>query len=78
MNVCPICENHLEKGYIKSTSHILTWNRTSKNITLFKDRWVPSDSEILLAKFNLLKGATVEADMCPSCKKIYIDIPVLK
>lgn len=72
--ICPYCSNELIHGYIKTNGEIITWSPSPKKKSLFTNRWHVDENETVLAKFNLFKGAKVDAFKCVSCNKVIISI----
>ena len=65
---CPYCGFKMEKGVIRS-DHEINWS--DKKYFFNRAQFHPSS--VLLAELHFLRGTSVEAWLCRSCKKVIID-----
>lgn len=68
---CPYCNKEMKLGCIEA-DNLLSWTpggESRSGVT----RWSKSPNSIVLAKYNLLSPASVDAYYCDNCEKIVID-----
>lgn len=65
---CPYCNEEMEKGYLQ-TARDLYWTQNPKKVFMFAN--LKDDFLIGETKFQ---GRLAEANHCPKCKKIILDV----
>ncbi len=63
---CPVCGNHMEKGFIQALRRI-AWVKQQHKVSL-----LPRDGEVLLGN-NAFSDVIIDAYICKACKKVIID-----
>ena len=72
--LCPFCKEEMQEGRISTTTDPICFFEGDDKMPRFRARWHVPDKGVLLGSFDMFTGGLANAQYCPKCKKVIVDV----